>query len=67
MEYFQSISHKIGNISKEDNFKLFRISHDESPNQADSYVVCLSPRAKTWIFMPCRHATCCSSFSQQII
>ena len=73
MEYVQAISHTIGNISIEDSYHSSdsEFSDDASPNQvlnqANSCVVCLSPRATTWIFMPCRHASCCSSCSQQII
>ena len=73
MEYVQAISHTIGNISIEDSYNSSdsEFSEGESPNdvhtQANSCVVCLSPRATTWIFMPCRHANCCSSCSQQII
>ena len=73
MEYVQTISHTIGNIAIDDSYHSSdsEFSDDESPNQvlnqANSCVVCLSPRATTWIFMPCRHASCCSSCSQQII
>ena len=29
-------------------------------------VVCLQPRVNTWIFMPCRHANCCTHCSEII-
>ena len=73
MEYVQAISHTIGKISIEDSYHSSdsEYSDNESPNQAlyqgNSCVVCLSPRVTTWVFMPCRHANCCSSCSQQIV
>ena len=70
MEFVQAISHTIGKITIDNTYHSSDSEYDEddneSPNEGNNCVVCLSPRTTTWIFMPCRHACCCSSCSQQI-
>ena len=36
---------------------------NRGPNQC---VVCLQPRSSTWLFMPCKHAYCCTQCSDEI-
>ena len=67
-EFIQAISHTIGHIDAD-------ISYDTSSDSSESEeivlsgntcVVCLTVRTATWIFMPCRHANCCTECSERI-
>ena len=71
MEFIKAISHTIGNINLQDtNYSSDYESSDEENVEAtremNTCVVCLEPRTATWIFMPCRHANCCTGCSQTI-
>lgn len=53
----------------EDESEKSSDSEDESEEvvrSGNSCVVCLSVRTTTWIFMPCRHANCCTECSARI-
>ena len=72
MEYLQAISDTIGKMNAVST-EYFDISEDSeveeelSPNnEVNKCVVCLNPRTATWIFLPCRHANCCTVCSKQI-
>ena len=69
LHYVQAISHTILSFS---NANLEHHSSDEEGEMTDTEepvmdtpisnslcAVCLMPRQSTWIFMPCKHATCC--------
>ena len=36
------------------------------PTHVNICVVCLNPRTTTWLFLPCKHANCCTTCSEQI-
>ena len=70
-QYLKAISHTIGSIKSD----YTMISSDSEDNNEDNIerivedikcVVCLAPRTATWVFMPCRHAICCTECSQTI-
>ena len=72
IQFLERISCYIGNAtSVEDTI----ISDDsdmlEEPESFDSIemnkcVVCQQTRSTTWVFMPCRHANCCTQCSDSI-
>lgn len=73
--YLQAISNTIGNIYTDINNPLSdsessgdKTSEDTTVGTTveNSCVVCLSPRTPTWLFLPHRHANCCSNCNQQI-
>ena len=71
MEFLDAISHTIGNIkSQEIDFTSDSEYSDEefteSTVESNQCVICLAHRTATWVFMPCRHATCCTECSQTI-
>ena len=71
MEFIDAISHTIGNIkSQEYDFTSDSEYSDEefteSTVESNQFVICLLHRTATWVFMPCRHATCCTKYSQTI-
>ena len=70
LEFLKTISHTIGNVvstqdvsssSSEDEGGI-----DDTPTMGNHRIVCLVPRLETWVFMPCRHANCCSDCCQKI-
>ena len=73
-EFLRAISHTVGHI-KADITEDSEEESEESNNTDESEkviqsrnicVVCLSVRTATWIFMPCRHANCCTKCSVRI-
>ena len=71
MEIYSTISHTIFQISADnaDDTLSSNDSEDESEeiiSAGNVCVVCLSPRTTTWIYMPCRHANCCTECSERI-
>ena len=70
-KFLESISFTIGNIKTPDNLALSDVEDsDEEESTHTSLeiccVVCLLPRTRTWIFMPCKHANCCTDCSNTI-
>ena len=70
-QYLKAISHTIGNITCETSTLVSNDSEDSEeiiePTPENSIcVVCLAPRTTTWIFLPCRHANCCTECSKII-
>ena len=70
-EFIQAISHTIGQISADNAEDNLSSNDSEDENEEIVFarnvcVVCLSPRTITWIFMPCRHANCCTECSERI-
>ena len=69
-EHLNAISHTIGTISPLET--ELSDSSDESEVDVESgrdnnnCVVCLTSRETTWVFIPCRHALCCSECSKKI-
>ena len=66
MKLVQSISNTIGNINIDVHQLIQTIGSSGDTNIENICVICLSPRTTIWVFMPCRHANCCSACSQQI-
>ena len=72
-QFIQAISSTIGNIKIVENFALSdtEYSDEEDTSNTDQSlenicVVCLSHRTSTWLFMPCKHANCCTECSNII-
>ena len=71
LQFLESICFTIGNIRAPDNLALsdteYSDEEDNTHSNSDNCcVVCLSPRTRTWIFMPCKHANCCTDCSNTI-
>ena len=70
-QYLQTISHTVGSVvTVETEFSDVE-SESESENDLNEIsdnmcVVCLAVRTTTWLFLPCRHANCCSACSERI-
>ena len=70
-EFIRAIGHTVGNISAD--ISGVNLSSSDSENEVKEIVlegnrcvVCLSTRTTTGIFMPCRHANCCTECSTSI-
>ena len=65
-----SFSFTIGNIRAPENLALsdteYSGEEDTHSNSDNCCVDCLSPRTKTWIFIPCKHANFCTDCSNTI-
>ena len=71
MGFIKAISHTIGNINLQDinyssDSELSNEENVEATREINKCVVCLEPSTATWIFMPCRHANCCTGCNQTI-
>ena len=71
MEYLKAMSDTIGNINSvdieySDVSETSEVEEELLPNNTNTCAVCLNHRVETWIFLPCRHANCCTGCSKQI-
>ena len=77
LEYIREISHTVGSLteisifdenSDEDEDEDGEITHTDTAENSNSNlcVVCLRVRETTWIFMPCKHESCCRDCSTRI-
>ena len=74
LQYLHSMAHTVGSFPyvQLDTSDFSETSDDETvstddvPPHANICVVCLCRLTITWIFMPCRHANCCSRCSETI-
>ena len=71
-KFLQAMSHTIGCIKAHDDYlsSESELSEDEADQNTDienACTVCLSRRADTWLFMPCRHASFCGFCSERIM
>ena len=70
-QYIQAISHTVGSVvTAETEFSDIEseLENDVADEITDhTCAVCLTVRTTTWLFMPCRHADCCSACSQRIV
>ena len=69
-QFLKAISHTIGNSYSFSSLTSSDTEYsdnesDETPDE-NKCIVCLEPRTDTWIFMPSRHAGCCTVCSQTI-
>ena len=70
-QYLKAISHTIGNLGKisitySDYSDVSETEEELPPNNNNKCVVCLTHRTTTWIFLPCRHAHCCTECTRII-
>ena len=74
LEYLKEISHTVGSLSEINSLEYSDNSdeddestQEETKENSNSCVVCLRARETTWIFMPCRHASCYGDCRSKII
>ena len=68
-QYLQTISHTVGSVvTFETEFSDIESESENDMNEItdNMCVVCLTVRTTTWLFLPCRHANCCSACSERI-
>ena len=72
IQFLESISCYIGNATSLENTNISDDSdvHEEPETfgsiETNKCVVCLKTRSTTWLFMPCKHANCCTQWSDTI-
>ena len=70
-QFLESLSYTIGNIKIPHNLALSDTKNSDEEDSTlttmeNSCVVCLLPGTRTWILMPCKHANCCTDYSNTI-
>ena len=70
-QFLEEISHTIRSsyshstlTSSDSEFSDCESLTEEGHAEENKCIVCLGQLTTTWIFMPCRHACCCTGYSQ---